>query len=48
MCDGPKKIFPMISHVLGVSKLECLNYLCIGNVGCFLEVVQELVVYLVV
>ena len=48
MCDGPKYIFPMVSHILGVSKFECLGYLGVRNSIVLPKVIGEFLMYLIV
>lgn len=42
--EGPKYVFPMVSHVLGISRFENLGNLCVGYFVIFPKVIRELLV----
>ena len=46
MRDRPEYAFPVITHILGVSKFKCLGDLGVGYLVVLPEVVREFLVYL--
>ena len=46
MCDRPKYVFPMVSHILGVSKFKSLSDLRVGYLVVVPKVIREFLVYL--
>jgi hypothetical protein len=46
MREGPEYAFPMITHILGVSKFKCLGDLRAGYLVVLPEVVRKFMVYL--
>ena len=46
MCDRPKYVYLVVTHVLGVSKFECLGDLGVRDSFILPEIVGEFLVYL--
>jgi hypothetical protein len=46
VCDWPEYVFSVVSHVLGVSKFECLGDLGVRDFLILPEIVGEFLVYL--
>jgi hypothetical protein len=46
VCDRPKYVFPVVTHILGVSEFECLGDLGIRDFLILPEMVGEFLVYL--
>ena len=48
MCEGPKDIFPVVTHVLGISKFESLCNLDVCHTFSFPKMVRRFLVYLII